>query len=226
MHEYKIIHDADRAAKRLQPYTFTIDGTPTLVWCGSEMAVRRKIDRIKAGRTNAFGHMPTVKVGTQEIRPEPLREDKVPQARAYLLDQGFAADKVEEFLKKLQEQPRARVFPVEPLAETQTGTTRSGKTRPVRPRWKFEMDGQCCEQDFTTEAEAREEVAVRSFLTSGKLGRLDEAAKLVEKQYGVSGCRGVVCPKRHKVLVRDGEGNEYAVGVGKSGELRVKRMEK
>ena len=191
--QYKIVQDQGRAARGLPSYTFLIDGRPSLAWCANERAVQRKIDRLRAGRSDVFGGpvlmvdgKPVARVGGQKIRAKIVPSEG------------------------------------EVTTEMVTTKSGKQKPREKRPGFDYELDGRRYPVKVSSESEARELAAVHGFLTRGKVGRAMDAAKLVGERFGAKGCRVFLCARRHKLMVRDESGAEYVIGVGVDGGLLAK----
>lgn len=191
--QYKIMQSPAKAERGLPSFTFTVDGAPALMWFRTERAAQRKIDRLRAGRSNVFGGPALLVDG------KPVGQADGPKIRANIVKSASEVTTETVKMKSGREKPREK-----------------------RPGWDYELDGQHFAVAVTSENEARELCAVHAFVTRGKLSRVGDAAALVEKRFGVSGAKAFICPKRHKVMVRDESGAEYVIGIALDGGLLAK----
>lgn len=194
--EYKIVHDPDREGRGVQCLTFTVNGEPSMKWfhkCGVEGLpedhyVTRCIDRLKAGRSREVTGGPVV---------------------------GMTSGGDSKLLA--EQKGRGRVFP-EDTKPTETETGSGKRVKRSGTVYRYELDGEKSKETYPTEAKAKEALAVKAFMSRGKLGRLEEAqgaftAFCKENKLGKG--EVFVCPERHRVLARDKDGTEYVVGFGR-----------
>lgn len=189
-------------------YTFLVDGAPSLFWqpeCSvpglpKTYYIDRTINRLKAGRSEAFGP-PMVAVGGKPVVP----------ASALGLDGK-------------EKKNRARVFKDDTPPVLELVTVHGGGTKPreSRPGYRYELDGVTSAETYPSEAAARAACAVKAFMTRSKLGRLEEAKATFEAANPGLSCTVYACPKEHTIYANV-NGVKYSVGFA-SDEITFKAL--
>lgn len=151
MFDIKVFKDD---GKTFNPWTFSVDGQNSGMWCPNEHAARRIVNRLLQGKSReAFGGAVAVSAGAGVSAQNQGGRGKVYQSE----------EKIEPKIRKLG-----------------SGKEKTASTKTV---WVAEVDGKEVGK-YENERDARVACAVKAFMSRGKLGRLKEAEEKFKELHG------------------------------------------
>lgn len=247
MPHIEIIHDKELEARtgNRQAFTFLVDGIPSMRWFpnaeskefpnrSADYFVQRCVSRLKDGRSSeAFGNVPTVKVGASEVvvdANDDIDEKKIEEQLAQMGLDKKAIKQVLHVARVQKNKGRGKIVKNKAVpGEVQEIVLGSGKTkkRAARDKFKYVLDGKESVGEFHSEKEARAACSIQAFMSRGKLGKVQELQEFLEKEFPGKKCKAFACAKQHciRAFVED---KEYQVSWIKVGGVwsveRIKEM--
>ena len=217
MPKYQIIELPDRKPDKdgsVKDLTFSIDGQEVLKryrrckvsGMSEDYYVTRTIDRLKRGQSGVFAGVNgnTVITGIVPMRTM-SREEMLGK-----LDQNRR-----ELYEKLSD--------AELAALCKGGVTKRVATvKQLGPRrWVYVLDGEQSTEEYTTERIAREHAACKSFLTSGRLGKIKAVEEAFRQKHGRA-CKCMI--GNAQVFVVDDDGKRFLAGMTKDGVIKFQEF--